>query len=120
QEGVDLDGLGELVELQLGGLGELLLDDLVAEIDALVTDVDTWTGDELLDLLLGLAAEGTLQEVGVPELRHPPAPSIPVRVRLLEALACRILRRLRRQRRKPRLNLAAGDDLVDDAVGLRL
>ena len=40
QELVDLTGLGQLVEAQLGGLGELLLDDLVAEIDALVADVD--------------------------------------------------------------------------------
>ena len=40
QELVDLTGLGQLVEVQLGGLGELLLDDLVAEVDALVADVD--------------------------------------------------------------------------------
>ena len=48
----DLARLGQLVETQLGGLGELLLDDLVAEVDALVADVDARTGDELLDLLL--------------------------------------------------------------------
>src|SRR5947207_1290741 len=39
EERVDLRRLGELVELELGGLGELLLDDLVAQIDALVADV---------------------------------------------------------------------------------
>jgi len=49
QELVDLFGLGQLVEAQLGGLVELLLDDLVAEIDALVADVDPGAGDELLD-----------------------------------------------------------------------
>ena len=37
---VDLTRLGELVELDLGGLRELFLDDLVAEVDALVADVD--------------------------------------------------------------------------------
>ena len=40
EEVVDLAGLGELVPLELGALGELLLDDLVAEVDALVADVD--------------------------------------------------------------------------------
>ena len=47
-----LAGLGELFETELGGLGELFLDDLVAEVDALVADVDAGAGDELLDLLL--------------------------------------------------------------------
>ena len=37
---------------------ELLVDDLVAEIDALVADVDARPGDQLLDLPLRLAAEG--------------------------------------------------------------
>ena len=59
QELVDLTRLGQLVEAQLGGLGELLLDDLVAEVDALVADVDAGPGDELLDLLLRLAAEAS-------------------------------------------------------------
>ena len=40
QELEDLTGLGQLVEAELGGLGQLLLDDLVAEVDALVADVD--------------------------------------------------------------------------------
>src|SRR5437588_1502235 len=78
QEVVDLAGLGKLVEADLRGLGELLLDDLVAEVDALVADVDAGTGDQLLDLLLRLPAEGTLEEVApVSELRHrsPVAPS---------------------------------------------
>src|SRR6478736_6187362 len=72
----DLARLGQLVEAQLGGLGELLLDDLVAEVDALVADVDARTGDEFLDLLLRLAAEGALQEVAtVSDAGHvvPPA-----------------------------------------------
>src|SRR5439155_15194792 len=72
EERVDLRGLGELVELQLGGLGELLLDDLVAQVDALVADVHAGAGDQLLHLLLALAAEGALQQVRVTELRHAP------------------------------------------------
>src|SRR5206468_72572 len=60
----DLVRLGELVEHpDLTGLGELLLDDLVAEVDALVADVDARAGDQLLDLLLALAAERALEEV---------------------------------------------------------
>jgi hypothetical protein len=41
EEVVDLARLGELVPLELGALAELLLDDLVAQVDALVADVDT-------------------------------------------------------------------------------
>src|SRR5713226_8938347 len=76
EEPVYLGRLGKLVELQLGGLGKLLLDDLVAEIDALVADVHTGAGDELLDLLLALAAERALQQVtAVADTCHPATPS---------------------------------------------
>ena len=71
QEVEDLPGLGQLVEADLGRLGELLFDDVVAELDALVADVDAWTGDQLLDLLLRLPAEAALDELSpVAELRH--------------------------------------------------
>src|SRR5690606_21708153 len=60
----DLTRLGELDEPQLARLGELLLDDLIAELDALVADVDAGAGDQLLDLLLALAAERALEQVG--------------------------------------------------------
>ena len=52
EELVDLPGLGQAVPLEVRALRELLLDDLVAEIDALVADVHTRARDELLDLLL--------------------------------------------------------------------
>jgi hypothetical protein len=55
---VDLLRLWQVLELESRGSGELLVDDLVAEVDALVADVDTRSRDELLDLTLRLAAEG--------------------------------------------------------------
>jgi len=55
---VDLDGLRQRVELEARGRRQLLVDDLVAEIDALVADVDPGARDQLLDLTLGLPAEG--------------------------------------------------------------
>ena len=63
EEVEDLARLGQLVQAQLRCLGQLLLDDLVAQVDALVADVDTRTGNELLHLLLALAAERALQQV---------------------------------------------------------
>src|SRR5690606_23090462 len=38
-------------------------DDLVAQVDALVADVHAGSGDQLLDLLLALPAEGALEQV---------------------------------------------------------
>jgi hypothetical protein len=45
--------------LQFEGRGrrQLLVDDLVTEVDALVADVDAGAGDQLFDLALRLAAE---------------------------------------------------------------
>jgi hypothetical protein len=54
---VDLARLWQVLEVECGRGRELLVDDLVAEVDALVTDVHAGTGDQLLDLSLGLAAE---------------------------------------------------------------
>jgi hypothetical protein len=54
---VDLLRLREVLELEARRRRELLVDDLVAEIDALVADVDAGSGDQLLDLALGLPAE---------------------------------------------------------------
>ena len=57
QDVIDLTGLRQALELEGRRGGELLVDDLVAEIDALVADVDAGAGDQLLDLALRLAAE---------------------------------------------------------------
>jgi len=67
------DYVGVEVLVYVGGIGYflypvalgggLIIDDLVAEIDALVAYVDTWTCDQLQDLFLGLSAETALEEV---------------------------------------------------------
>ena len=79
QDGVDVERLRKVVEVELGGSGELLVDDLVAEIDALIADVDARSSDQLLDLSLALAAE-TAQEllVALARPRHPVSPFTPL------------------------------------------
>ena len=58
EHAVDLLRLRQVVDVEGRRGGELLVDDLVAEIDALVADVDARPRDQLLDLPLRLAAEG--------------------------------------------------------------
>ena len=57
--------LRQLVAGALGAVLELLADDVVAELDALVADEDGRAGDELADLVLALAAEGAVEELAV-------------------------------------------------------
>jgi hypothetical protein len=52
EDRVDLLRLRQALELEAGWGGELLIDDLVAEVDAFVADVDAGPGDQLLDLTL--------------------------------------------------------------------
>jgi hypothetical protein len=54
---VDFPRLWQVLQLEGGRRRQLLVDDLVAEVDALVADVDTGAGDQLFDLALRLAAE---------------------------------------------------------------
>jgi len=54
---VDLAGLRQVLQLEARRDRQLLVDDLVAEIDAFVADVDAGACDQLLDLALRLAAE---------------------------------------------------------------
>jgi hypothetical protein len=49
---VDLLRLREVLQLEARWSGQLLVDDLIAEIDALVADVYAGPGDQLLDLAL--------------------------------------------------------------------
>src|SRR5204862_1494846 len=68
---VDLARLGQRLDVERRRSGELLVDDLVTEIDALVADVDAGAGDQLLDLALALAAEAAEQLlVAVARPRH--------------------------------------------------
>jgi hypothetical protein len=46
-----------VLQIEGGRRDQLLIDDLIAEIDALVANVDAGPGDQLLDLALRLAAE---------------------------------------------------------------
>jgi hypothetical protein len=56
QDRVDLLRLWQAVEVQAriarSGRDQFLIDDLVAEVDAFVADVDPGAGDQLLDLTL--------------------------------------------------------------------
>ena len=61
QDGVDVERLREIVEVELRRRRELLVDDLVAEIDALVADVDAGASDQFLDLPLTFPAEAAKQ-----------------------------------------------------------
>jgi hypothetical protein len=58
QDLVNLAGFRQVLQLDpAAGRGQLLVDDLVAEVDALVADVDAGSGNQLLDLALRLAAK---------------------------------------------------------------
>ena len=71
KERANLSRVRQVVKAELGGFGELFFDDLVTEIYALVADVDTWTRNELFDLLLRLTAERAFQQfAGLTEFRH--------------------------------------------------
>ena len=65
EDGLDLVGLRELVAAALGALVELLADDVVAELDALVADEHGRAGNELAHFVLTLAAERTVQQLAV-------------------------------------------------------
>jgi hypothetical protein len=54
----DLLRLGQVIKIECGYRSKLLIDDLIAEFDALIADVNARASDQLLDLPLRLAAEG--------------------------------------------------------------
>src|SRR4029077_6011296 len=61
EDGLDLGRLGGAPDLPALLLLPLLRDDVVAELDALVADVDGGPGDELAHVVLALAGERALQ-----------------------------------------------------------
>ena len=65
ENAVDFGGNGELVAIAaLRALRDLLADDVVAEFDALVADEHGRPRNELAHLVLALAAEGAIKELG--------------------------------------------------------
>ena len=70
---IDLFGLRDVPQPQvlIDVLVELFFDDLVAELDALIANVNAGTGDQFANLLLRLAAEAALQLTFlIPESEH--------------------------------------------------
>ena len=70
---IDLFGLRNVPQPQVlvDVLVELFFDDLVAELDALIADVDAGARDQLARLLLRLAAKAALQlTLLIPETEH--------------------------------------------------
>jgi len=57
----DFLGFGQVAEVEVLFASQLLLDDLIAQLDALIADVNSRTGDQLSDLILGFSAEGALE-----------------------------------------------------------
>ena len=73
EEVIDFLGLRKIKisARRLTALRLTLIDDFVAQLDALVADVDTRSSDQLLDLFLGLSAKRALQKLArVTGARH--------------------------------------------------
>src|SRR5262245_33508044 len=64
-DGLDLRRLRQAPDLATALLLPLLRDDVVAELDALVADVDRWSRDQLANVVLALPAERALQNASV-------------------------------------------------------
>src|SRR5437016_167859 len=75
---LDLGGFGERADLAALLFFPLLGDDVVAELDALVTDVHRRAGDQFADVILALPAERALQgSVAFARSSHRPSTSAP-------------------------------------------
>ena len=105
QEGIDLARRWQLTERNVGGVGEFFFDDLVAEINALVADVDAGAGDQFLDLLCDFPQNGTSEFSTSPNLATQSPPQTSADGRDRPAVIHHITR---------------FDDLIDDPVLLCL
>ena len=77
EEVVDLSGLGKVGYRGLGGLAEFFLDDLVAQVDTFIADINAGARNELFDLFLALAAKGALEQISaLTDACHEGAPSL--------------------------------------------
>ena len=62
---LDLGGLGKFVARAFGAIFELFTNDVVTELDAFVADKNRWTGNQLTNFVLTLAAERAVQQLSV-------------------------------------------------------
>jgi hypothetical protein len=71
EECASFDGSRKDIKTHIRALAYFFFNDLIAQVDAFITDVDTRSCDEFLDLLLGLATKGALQKFScVTKLGH--------------------------------------------------
>ncbi|CAB4618073.1 unannotated protein [freshwater metagenome] len=60
----DFTRLRQFSGFALNNFTELFVNDFVAQVNALIADVNAWASDQFLDLLLALSAERTLEQIG--------------------------------------------------------
>jgi hypothetical protein len=93
---------------------DLLRDDVVAEADALVADVDRRAGNELLHFLLRFAAEGAVQVAAVVIV----APTLHVFPRISSTIRRRCLPKHAAGKLRPHVGPSQASGLCCDAVHL--
>ncbi len=62
---LDFFGFGDGLQSLVQSVGKLFFYNLIAQLNTVGTDIHTWTGNELFNVFLRLAAEGTLQLISI-------------------------------------------------------